>query len=334
MSARHHLHASASTCHCGFFDASLPPTLTVASGDVVTIDTLTGTIAMLAHAPGHTPPELEAVRREAPSFPAPHILTGPIAVAGAEPGDLLEVRILDVSLRQDWGFNLVRPLGGTLPDDFTDERLLIVPIDRAAMTATLPFGVTVPLSPFFGIMGVAPPQAWGRVTSVVPRAHGGNIDNKELVAGTSLFLPVHVAGALFSCGDGHGVQGDGEVCLTALETALTGTFQLVLHKAESKTVARPATPRATTPTHLVTMGFDPDLDRAMEIALKDMIDWLSTAPGSRTDGTRETEHTLDGWGLSAIDAYSLCSLCADFRVTQTVNGAKGVHGMIRRDLRP
>ncbi len=330
MSARHHLRSTAQTCHCGFFDASLAPALTVASGDVVTIETLTGTIAMIGQAPGYTPPELESVRRDAPSFPAPHILTGPVAVEGAEPGDLLEVRILDVALRQDWGFNLVRPLGGTLPDVFPQERLLIVPIDRTAMTATLPFGVTLPLAPFFGIMGVAPPPAWGRVTSVVPRAHGGNIDNKELVAGATLFLPVHVAGALFSCGDGHGVQGDGEVCLTALETALTGTFQFVLHKARPAPATPLAGPRATTPSHLVTMGFDPDLDRAMEIALRDMIDWLSSprrAQGEANDG-------VGGWGLSPLDAYSLCSLCADFRVTQTVNGSKGVHGMIRENLQP
>lgn len=307
-----HLTSTPKTCHNGFFDANRPAQLTIASGDTVTIDTLTGTVAMIAQAPGHTPPELRAVREQAESFPAAHILTGPVAVTGAEPGDVLEVRIVDVQLRQDWGFNLIRPLGGTLQDDFTQERLLIIPIDRSARTCTLPFGVTLPLKPFFGIMGVAPPSAWGRITSVIPRAHGGNIDNKELGAGATLYLPVHVKGAMFSCGDGHGVQGDGEVCLTALETALTGTFELIVRKDLSL-----ALPRAETASHLITMGFDPTLDRAMEIALKQMIAWL---------GERH--------GFSAEDAYSLCSLIADFRVTQTVNGSRGVHGVIAKSVLP
>lgn len=308
----HHLNSTPTTCHNGFFDAALAPRITIESGDEITIDTLTGAVGMIAMAPGHTPPELKAVREGAESYPSPHILTGPVAVAGAEPGDVLEVRIKDVTLRQDWGFNLMRPLAGTLPDHYPDERLLMIPIDRAAMTCTLPFGVTLPLKPFFGIMGVAPPPGWGRITSVIPRAHGGNIDNKELGPGSTLYLPVHVAGALFSCGDGHGVQGDGEVCLTALETALTGTFQLILRKD-----MRLAMPRAETEHHLITMGFDPSLDRAMEVALKDMIAWL---------GERH--------GLAAADAYSLCSLIADFRVTQTVNGAKGIHGMIAKAILP
>jgi acetamidase/formamidase len=307
-----HLTSTPVTCHNGFFDATRPAQITIASGDTITIDTLTGTVPMIAMAPGYTPPELQAVREQAEAYPAAHILTGPVAVTGAMPGDVLEVRIREVTLRQDWGFNLIRPLGGTLPDSYPDERLLIIPIDRKAMTCTLPFGVTLPLKPFFGVMGVAPPPSWGRITSVIPRAHGGNIDNKELVAGSTLYLPVHVPGAMFSCGDGHGVQGDGEVCLTALETALTGTFELTVRKD-----MKLAMPRAETPTHLISMGFDPSLDRAMDIALKDMIAWL---------GERH--------GLSSEDAYSLCSLIADFHVTQTVNGAKGIHGMMPKSVLP
>ncbi len=308
--AFHHLAASADACHIGFFDAARAPRLTIASGDVVTVDTLSGTLAMLEQAPGHTPGEFAAVWAGADRYPAPHILTGPVAVEGAEPGDVLEVRILDVRLRQDWGFNLVRPIAGTLPDQFPQERLLMIPLDRRAGIARLPFGIDLPLKPFFGVMGVAPPASWGRITSVIPRAHGGNIDNKELGPGATLFLPVHVAGALFSCGDGHGAQGDGEVCLTAIETALTGTFQLVVRKDMTLQL-----PMAETPTHLVTMGFDVDLDRAMEQALTVMIDEIA----------RRT-------GLSRLDAYSLCSLAADFRITQTVNVARGVHGMIEKAL--
>jgi acetamidase/formamidase len=303
-----HLTATPETCHIGFFDAARRPVLTIASSETVVIETVTGTIPMIALAPGFTPPELSAIRERAEQFPAPHVLTGPVAVEGALPGDVLQVDILDVALRQDWGFNLIRPIAGTLPDQFPDERLLIIPIDRAARTCTLPFGPVLPLSPFFGIMGVAPPAEWGRITSVIPRAHGGNIDNKELGPGATLYLPVHVAGALFSCGDGHGVQGDGEVCLTALETALTGTFRLTVRKD-----MRLALPRAETPTHFVTMGFDPDLDRAMEQALTQMIALI-------------VERT--GWAKA--DAYTLCSLYADFRITQTVNQAKGVHGLLAR----
>ena len=157
-----------------------------------------------------------------------HILTGPIAVKGAAPGDVLEVDILDVQLRQDWGYNLIRPLAGTLPDDFHETRLINIPLDRKRMVGRLPWGLDLPLAPFFGVMGVAPPPAWGRITSLIPRAMGGNLDNKELGAGAKLYLPVFVPGALFSCGDGHGVQGDGEVCVTAIETALQGRFRLTL----------------------------------------------------------------------------------------------------------
>ena len=155
-----------------------------------------------------------------------HILTGPVAIEGAEPGDVLEIEILDVRLRQDWGYNMIRPLAGTLPEDFHETRLLNIPLDEKRMVGRLPWGLDLPLKPFFGVMGVAPPPAWGRITSLIPRAMGGNLDNKELVPGAKLYLPVFVPGALFSCGDGHGVQGDGEVCVTAIETALQGRFRL------------------------------------------------------------------------------------------------------------
>jgi acetamidase/formamidase len=234
-----------------------------------------------------------------------------VFVNGAEPGDTLEVRIIDVRLRQDWGYNAIRPLAGTLPDEFdTTSRLLNIPLDAQRMTARLPWGLDLPLHPFFGVMGVAPPAHWGRINTIVPRAHGGNLDNKELGAGASLFLPVHVAGALFSCGDGHAAQGDGEVCTTAIETGLQGEFELLLHKNTGL-----AYPRAETPTHLITMGMAPDLDQCLAIALRDMIALL----GERA-------------GLSREDAYTLCSLAVDFRVTQTVNVHRGVHAMLAKAL--
>ncbi len=307
----HHLAASAAHCHWGFFDAARPALITVKSGDTVTIDTLTGPPEMVPPAPFHTPPELFEVHKHCERFAgAPHILTGPVAIEGAMPGDVLEVRIKAVELRQDWGFNLVRPLGGTLQDDFPEGRILNIPLDREAMLGRLPFGVDIPLRPFFGIMGVSPPKSWGKCTSVIPRAFGGNIDNKELTAGSVLYLPVLTPGAHFSCGDGHGAQGDGEVCLTAIETALQGTFEFILRKDMTL-----AMPRAETATHVITMGFDASLDRAMEMALRDMIEYLVS--------TRN---------LSRLDAYTLCSVGVDFRVTQTVNMAKGVHGMLPKSL--
>jgi acetamidase/formamidase len=306
----HLLHASVETCHWGLFDAKIAPVLRVASGDRVTIETVSGGPEVLPPAGFHVPPELQDIHARSTRYLPGHILTGPVYVEGAEPGDTLEVRILDVRLRQDWGYNMIRPLAGTLPAEFDAYRLLHIPLDADRMTARMPWGLELPLHPFFGILGIAPPAHWSRISTIVPRAHGGNLDNKELGPGSSLFLPVHVPGALFSCGDGHAAQGDGEVCTTAIETALTGSFELVLH---NKTAL--AHPRAETPTHLITMGMDPSLDQCLAIALRDMIALL---------GERR--------GLSREDAYTLCSLAVDFRVTQTVNVSRGVHAMLAKSL--
>ena len=309
--AHHHLRASPATCHWGFFDAARAAVLTVVSGDRVTVDTVTGAPEVVPRGGGfHIPPELDEVHARAERSLPGHILTGPIAVRGARPGHVLEVRVLDVKLRQDWGYNVIRPLAGTLQDDFHDTRLMHIPLDAAQNVGRLPWGLDLPLAPFFGVMGVAPPPAWGRISSIVPRAHGGNLDNKELVAGSTLYLPVFVEGALFSCGDGHGAQGDGEVCITAIETALQGTFELIVREDLAFTY-----PRAETPTHYITMGMDPDLDQCAVIALRDMIRLI----GEKANLSRE-------------DAYTLCSLAADLRVTQTVNGSKGIHVMLRKSL--
>ena len=305
----HHLHSSPETCHWGYFDAKLKPALTVASGDEVTIETVSGGPEVLPDKNKfHIPPELAEIHAKCERQLQGHILTGPVAVAGAEPGDVLEVDILDVQLRQDWGWNLIRPLAGTLPDDFHETRILNIPLDRERMVGRMPWGLDLPLKPFFGVMGVAPPPGWGRITSLIPRAMGGNLDNKELGAGGKLYLPVFVPGALFSCGDGHGVQGDGEVCVTAIETALQGRFRLTLRKD-----LRLDYPRAETADHYMTMAMDPDLDQCVVRALRDMIVLL----GEKRNLSRE-------------DAYTLCSLAADLRVTQTVNGSKGIHCMIAK----
>jgi len=309
--AHHHLKASVASCHWGYFDATRAPVLTVKSGDHVTVDTVSGSPAVVPSDRFHVPPELLEIHAQTRGQPiGPHILTGPVAIEGARPGHVLEVRILDVKLRQNWGYNAIRPLGGTLPDDFPDLTLMHIPLDLVANIATLPWGLQLPLRPFFGILGVAPPPSWGRITSIVPRAHGGNIDNKELVPGATLYLPIFAEGGLFSCGDGHAAQGDGEVCVTAIETALKGTFQLIARDDIALNY-----PRAETPTHYITMGMDPDLDQCAVVALRDMLRLI-------------TEKT----NLSKEEAYSLCSIAADLRVTQTVNGSKGIHVMLAKSL--
>ncbi len=309
----HRLDAATDTVHWGFFDAALKPLMTVDSGDTVTISTVSGT-------PGQLPPPdsgltvpavLPAILKNVQQrLNGPHILTGPVAVRGAKAGQVLEVRIKSIELNYDWGYNVIRPLAGALPDDFDTARVIHIPLDSARMVGKLPWGLELPLKPFFGIMAVAPPANWGPVASPPPRRNGGNMDNKELVAGATLYLPIHVDGALFSVGDGHGAQGDGEVCITAIETGLVGTFEL--HVRDDMTLEWPL---AETPTHIITMAFDPDLDDAVVIALRDMIKLIC----ARTNLSRE-------------DAYTLCSLAADLRVTQVVNGAKGIHVMLDKAL--
>ena len=229
-----------------------------------------------------------------------HLLTGPIAIDGAMPGDTLKISIDRIELGADWGWNVVRPAAGTLPGEFpvSTTTTTHIPIDRDNRTARLPWGTTLPLAPFFGVMGVAPASEWGELTSIQPRLHGGNLDLKLLTEGATLYLPVQAPGALFSCGDGHGCQGDGEVCITALETALTGTFRFDLIKAGDTTIDHP---QAETAEELISMGFHASLDTALQIALRQMIAMI-----------------CDRSALSQTEAYQLCSLAADFAVTQSV----------------
>ncbi|NJO32975.1 MAG: amidase, partial [Rhodospirillales bacterium] len=244
--------------------------------------------------------------RMTPKLPG-HICTGPLR-SGAKPGQVLMVRIKSVELAYDWGYNHSGPLTGALPDDFPERRIMHITLDRRRMTGRLPWGLEIPLRPFFGVMAVAPPAAWGSVSTLPPRRNGGNLDNKELVAGTTLYLPIHLEEALFSVGDGHGAQGDGEVCVTAIETGLVGSFELVVRDDLSL-----EWPRAETPTHVMTMAFDPDLDDCVVIALRQMVDLVA----------REA-------GIDRQEAYTLCSLAADLRITQVVNGYKGVHVMLEK----
>lgn len=283
---------------------------TVKSGDRVRIATVTGGHDITPPPGSKALPELADIHARAERALGAHILTGPVAIDGAKPGSVLEVRILDIKLRQDWGYTVIRPLVGALPDDFDETHLVYTMLDAQRQVGRPPWGGELDLAPFFGVMGVAPPPHWGRITSIIPRAHGGNIDNKELTAGATLYLPVFAEGALFSCGDGHAAQGDGEVCITAIETALEGTFEFIVRDDLSFTY-----PRAETPTHYITMGFDPDLDRCAEIALRDMIALLGEKAG-----------------LARHHAYMLCSMAADLHVTQVVNVSRGAHMMIEKKV--
>ncbi len=310
----HHLAASPETIRWGIFAADIPPVLTMRSGETVEIECVTGSPEVMPPASSGfvIPPALAAVHASNMPRAPGHLITGPVAIEGAMPGDTLEVRIDRIEFGTDWGFCGFRPLAGTLPEDFPERFLTHIPIDREARTCRLPYGVELKLEPFFGVMGVAPPANYGTISTVQPREHGGNLDNKEVGAGSSLFLPVWAPGALFSCGDGHGVQGDGEVCINALETCLTGTFTFVLHKQNATPMRYP---RAETATHFISMGMNEDLDLAMKQALREMIAFIC----ARSNLSRE-------------QAYQFCSLAVDFHVTQTVNGEKGVHGMLRRGL--
>ena len=308
----HSLRALPETTRIGVFNAAFPPVLTIAPGDTVEVECISGRPSVLpAEGSGFVvPPALQAVIAANREPWLGHIMTGPIAVEGAMPGDTLEVRIDRIEPGADWGYNVIRPLAGTIPEDFHETHLMHIPVDRDRRVCTLPWGTELALAPFFGVMGVAPPPAFETISSIAPRIHGGNLDNKELQAGASLFLPVHVPGANFSVGDGHGVQGDGEVCVSALEMCLTGTFTFHLHKSTGQ-----AMPRAETPTHYISMGLHEDLDRAMQQALREMIAFIC----GRTNLARE-------------QAYAFCSLAVDFHVTQTVNGEKGVHGLLKKGL--
>jgi acetamidase/formamidase len=308
----HLLRSTPETVHWGYFDGGLPPVLTVDSGDRVTIECVSGN-------PEWMPPEssgfeilpdLKLIHEKSKRGTGNHILTGPIYVKDAKVGDVLEVRILDIELRQNWGFNLFRAYMGTIPEDFPYVRMIHVSLDKASGKAIMPSGLKVPMAPFFGQLAVAPPKAYGRQNSKEPREFGGNIDCKNLVAGATIYLPVWNDGALFSTGDGHAAQGHGEVNGTAIETSLKGTFEFHVRKDLGWKL-----PRAETPTHLIAFGLDADLDDAARQALKQMIDWIVGITGIHKD-----------------EAYALCSFAADLHVTQTVNNVKGVHAMIDKNI--
>jgi acetamidase/formamidase len=315
QAADYQLKASPETVAWGYYWAGAKPVLHIKSGDSVTIDTLiTSSPDRLAAAgvkPDQVEPELRAIYDKVKDKgPGGHILTGPIYVEGAEPGDVLEIRILKIVPKIGYAYNGYAPGRGFLPEDFPTGRTIIIPFDLRRNVAQFSAHIEIPMKPFFGSMGVAPPASAGRISSGPPGIHAGNLDNKDLVAGTTLYIPVHAAGALFEVGDGHAGQGNGEVDITALETSLVGTFQFVVRKDMHL-----KWPRAETPTDFIVMGIDEDLTAAMKIAVHEAIDFLMTE-----------KH------LSREDAYMLSSVAVNFDVTQVVDGTKGIHGMIPKSI--
>ncbi len=308
----HQLPATPATVAWGYYWAEAPPVLRIASGDIVEVETMiTNRPARLERA-GVPPEEVQQSLRDivdqvTDRGPGGHILTGPVYVEGAEPGDVLEVRVLSVDIATPYGYNGCR---GFVPEHCGESGTRIIRLDREQMTAEFVPGIVIPLAPFFGSMGVAPPPSAGRWSSNPPWIHAGNLDNQELVAGTTLFIPVHVPGALFLVGDGHAAQGDGEVDQTAIETSLNGRLQLIVRKDMHLTW-----PRAETPTHFITMGTDEDLTVATRIAVEQTIEFL-----------------MEYRQLDRATAYALASVAADLRITQLVDGYVGVHAMIPKNI--
>ena len=302
----------------GWYDAAGAPVLTVNSGDEVVVRALsTCNPTSLIRAgldSNRIEPEAKAVyaaRDKIKRGPGGHILTGPIYVTGADSGDVLEVRFRAIKPAIDYSCNSFGPTSGFLPEDFPGtRRTKVIELDTVHMLGHFGPGITIPLHPFFGSVGDAPPAAMGRVNSAPPGIFGGNLDNKELVAGSTLYLPVWTKGALLEIGDGHAGMGNGEVDITAMETSLIGDIQLVVRKDMHLDW-----PRGETPTYYIAMGIDKDLLQATKLAVRQAIDLLVQVKG-----------------MSREDAYQLVSVSSDVDVTQLVDGPYGVHVMIPKAI--
>jgi len=312
----HRLDATPSTVVYGYYWSEARPVLRIASGDVIDVDTLlTNTPEGLAKA-GVPDDQIQSSLKEIVSQvtgerrgPGGHILTGPVFIEGAEPGDVLEVRIQSIDLAIDYGYNGCK---GLLPENCEPNAALrIIPLDRHRMVAQFAPGIVIPLRPFFGSMGVAPAPEAGRVSSNPPGRHAGNLDNRELVAGSTLYIPVFARGALFEIGDGHAAQGDGEVDQTAIETSLRARLQLTVRKDMKLTW-----PRAETPTDYISMATDPDLNVATRTAIQEMVDFLTVEK-------HLTRHV----------AYQLVSIAGNVAITQLVDKPNvGVHVRLPKSI--
>ena len=328
--ATHTLLVTPETVVWGNYSAMAKAALTVHSGDTVVMQTLStcgapkGLIAR-GVAEKDIPAYVQPIYDHPPApenrGPGGHLLTGPVAIEEAEPGDVLEVRIQKITLDVPWACNNMGAGRGFLPNDFPFSRGRIIPLDRERMIGHFAPGIDIPLHPFFGSMGIAAPG--GKTDSAPPWMNAGNMDNKELVAGTTLFIPVNSKGANFEAGDGHAGQGNGEVDITAMETMLTGTFQFIVHKGKGieggADPDRLLWPRAETPTHYISMGFHEDLKAATEMAVRNMISFLASPEFASVQGHAP---------LSRADAYALISVACDVDITQLVDLPRvGVHVM-------
>ena len=312
----HRLEATPETVAYGFYWSEAKPVLRIASGDIIDVDTLlTNSPNGLTRA-GVPAEKIQASLRAIVAGvtgerrgPGGHILTGPVYVEGAEPGDVLEVQVLSIDLPIDYGYN---GCSGFVPENCErGQPSKIITLDRKTMTAEFMPGIVIPLKPFFGSMGVAPAPELGRVNSNPPGKHAGNLDNRELVAGSTLYIPVFVQGALFEVGDGHAAQGDGEVDQTAIETSLRGKLQLTVRKDMKLTW-----PRAETATDYIAMATDPDLTVATKAAIQEMIDFLAANKG-----------------LTKHQAYQLVSIAGHVSMTQLVDRPNlGVHVKIAKSI--
>ena len=307
------LEPSATTVAWGYYWSEAQPVLRIQSGDFVTIHTLLTSNPERLLAAGvpqnKIEKELYDVQAAKEKGPGGHVLTGPVFIESAEPGDVLEVRYAAIDLAIPYGYNSIGQ-NGFLSDEIFERKTKIIQLDKEKMLGHFSDSIKIPLRPFFGSAGVAPPKEAGKWNSAPPWINGGNLDNKELVAGSSLFLPVHVKGALFEIGDGHAAQGNGEVDITAIETSLIGKLQFIVHKGKSLNW-----PRAETKTHIITMGCDRDLNAAAHIAVREMIQYL-----------------MDEKHMSKADAYMLCSESVDVNITQLVDGNVGVHAMLPKSI--
>lgn len=307
------LNPTPTTVVWGNYWSEAQPALRIQSGDYVKVRTLLTSNPERLEAAGVASNLVEKELREVQTVkdkgPGGHVLTGPIYIEEAEPGDILEIKMHTIDLAIPYGYNAIGQ-NGYLSDEIFDRKTKIINLDKEKMIGHFADGIEIPLHPFFGSMGVAPPKEVGKWNSAPPWIHGGNLDNKELVAGTSLFIPVHIKGALFEIGDGHAAQGNGEVDITAIETSLIANLQFIVHKGKSI-----HWPRAETATHIITMGCDRDLNAATHIAIREMIQYL-----------------MEEKNLSQSDAYMLCSVAVDVNITQLVDGNVGVHAMLPKNI--
>lgn len=309
----------------GYYGADVRPIATVKDGDTVEIQAVN--MAGISRKDPqaffrdhHLPMDEQAqdmfdiiqrVKPE-PSGLTGHMLTGPVYIDGAEPGDMLEVRILDIFPRSGYGVNAVWPKGGDIGEDVSQSENFVYLYDMKKQTASFKEGVEIPMRPFFGVMAVSPPASTGRISSIPPGFYGGNLDLKHLVKGSTLYLPVSVKGALYTAGDSHAAQGNGEISGVAIEASLTQVVRFIVHKGSTLKQVR-----AETPTHFIAIGLDPDLNKAMKDAARQCCAFLQ-----------------EELGYTFNEALSIASTGVNFEVTQAVDRTLGVHAMIPKSIFP